>query len=78
MKNADKSAFARPNGQYRDGGMVVYNDSQVGLTKREYYAGQALGYLVTIYPIGQAAMLAVEAAASLIAELDKPENAVEK
>ena len=79
MENSKKPAFYNPNSYSMQG------DDGIGLTKREYFAGQALvGLMVQAIPGGHntnttfnnsvVVKHAVDIADALLAELDKPKT----
>lgn len=79
MENGKKPAFYNPNSYTMQG------DDGIGLTKREYFAGQALvGLMVQAIPGGHntnttfnnsvVVKHAVDIADALLAELDKPKT----
>lgn len=47
----NEPAFPRPVGEYHDNGCTYYNDSQSGMTLRDYFAAKALPALSSLYPV---------------------------
>jgi hypothetical protein len=67
--NADCCAFAASDSE---------GNGPSGLTKREYFAGQALSGLCTVYSARDSAIVAVNAADALLAALENKPTATTK
>lgn len=64
-------AFPRPIGSYAENDNVYYNDSQNGMSLRDYFAAQAMQSFITAYPstsFPQIALMAYQQADTMLEE----------